>query len=99
MNRFHFIFVPILLCISQCFKAQGRPVEVVKESENINNLCIGNKNYCCNYAAMKINNNLEENHELIVTNPKPSYSNAFLGSILIIVSLFILRTLSKRIEE
>ena len=99
MHRLYFIFVPILIGISQCINAQGRAVEVTDESDGVNKLCKERENYCCNYAAIKIHNDEEENHELIVKSSIPSYSNAFFGSILIIISLLILRTLSKRVEE
>ncbi|MBP2619627.1 hypothetical protein [Chryseobacterium jejuense] len=103
MYRLYFIFVLILIFIFQWTKGQGRSVgnvsDTADESNNLNGSCVGSESYCCNYAGVRGSNYPDENHELLVNTPRSSAGNVFFGPLLIIISLLVLRALSKRAEE
>ena len=100
MSSLYFIFVLILMFTFQYASGQGRVNgKMVDKNNDINEDCIGSENYCCNSAVVKTNNYLEENQELIVNSPISSDDNVLFGPLLIIISLLVLRALSKRVEE
>lgn len=103
MYRLYFIFVLILIFIFQWTKGQrkavGNAADIAEGSSNANGSYIGRKSYCCNDALMKTNNYLDENHEQLVNSALPSEGNIYFGPLLIIISLLVLRALSKRVEE
>ncbi|MGE8555459.1 MAG: hypothetical protein ACN6OB_16180 [Chryseobacterium jejuense] len=103
MYRLYFIFVLILIFIFQWTKGQRKSVrntgDIADGSNNANENCMGSENYCCNYAVVKTNNYLDENHEQLVNSSMSSDGNIYFGPILIIISLLVLRALSKRVEE
>ncbi len=102
MYRLYLIFFLILIFIFQCTKGQGRSVGNITdgpdESSDINENCIGSENYCCNYAAAQSSHYPDENHEVFVNTSKSSAGVLF-GPVLVIISLLVLRALSKRVEE
>ncbi len=103
MSRLYFIFVLILMFTFQLVSGHERSVEgvydKVEEKVEANKICIGTDNYCCNYAAVKSYSHPEENFEELVSHSKSSAGKFFFGPVLIIISLLVLRTLSKRAEE
>lgn len=100
MSSLYFIFVLILMFTFQYTNGQGRAVSgAADESNDVNEDCIGNENYCCNSTLVKTNDYLEENQELIVNSPISLDENVFFGPLLIIISLLVLRFFSKRVEE
>ena len=100
MSRLYFIFVPILICISQCVKGQKSfDGKVLEPNKRRNEVSIGRETYCCHYAAINKNSCQEDSHEKPFATPISSNNHVFWGPILILASLLVLRALSKRVEE
>lgn len=97
MYRLYFIFALILLFIFQFTK--GRSVKNVDDSDDINGNCIGSESYCCNYAVAQTNTYSGDYQEQLVNSAMLSDGNIYFGPLLIIISLLVLRALSKRVEE
>lgn len=100
MYRLYFILALFLIFVFQCINGQEKSASNAgDEDRNINESCLGNENYCCNYVAVKANGYSEENQELLVNTSASLGDHILFGPLLIIISLLVLRAFSKRIEE